>query len=234
MKRLSLSLICFLAIVALTGFSFIGCAGRMYSKQTIGEEDGAVITHAGRTGLFGLDTGIVEIHRPAHVMPVQVQSAPLQPTSQPLKTNVIEEIYEAKGLSWGNCKDEIPNKNARNIRRTYDKKTLTREVPVQSSLPPQSPQATQATYYPYIQNSTTSYAGGGTGSVGNVALPVAIGAFGYALGQKWHRPNSANINQTGGGGGGANVEAAAASSSAASSDQIQTQTFDNVTSVDVN
>lgn len=177
----------FLVLLAVVSVTLSSCGGgTMYGHQK-SLPNGAVVTYAGRTNAFGVDTGITEIEHPPVKAPETIQP-------QVITTTWTYDRYER---SWTGCADKEPNKRARNIKR----KDIVEKGSQQHIVFPQQ----------CCGNSqpTVTSAGGATSSTGNIVLPVAVGAAGYALGQKWHRPD--NINVTGG-------EANAASSAAAAAE----------------
>lgn len=133
-----------LALVALAAGAF-GCAGEQFVKKTdLGD---VTVIQGGRTGAFGTDNSFVHIQKRADQVDAVIR---------------LEKTYHKESMSWNGCSDDLPNKNARNIRREKVKEKWTEDVPNPAAVP------------------SENFGFGHNPSTGNVLLPAAAEAAGIA------------------------------------------------------
>jgi len=135
-----------------------GCAGKLYGDvKTLSNGREAVMV--GRTGIFGADA-------------VAIQIVPKKDEQPQIVT--LKKKYTKSMTSWTGCKDENPNKNAKNIRRFKSEENWQEEVLG-------------------AQEETFSYATGNP-SAGNSALGSAFMAAGIVGGAAALRPSTTSIS----------------------------------------
>jgi len=163
--------------------AFVGCRS---TNQTLTELGGKYeVIQVSDTGFVGHDnSGFVVLQKQSSTAS-QVSPSSVQPQKA-----IEVTTYESSSLTWTGCPDKgwKPNRRAKNIKRTEERKKWTTERDIQPTPPPVVHQERVAI--------PIAVYGGGNASVGNSLLPSIATAGGIIGGAAVLRPSETNVSST--------------------------------------